>query len=195
MKSRIASVILITSAIAAIIAIVVTIAIPTAYFSISYQYMEGSMDAQAELTARSIEGLVMANPEMWRFEEIRLQELLQRKHNQDVPEIRVIRDIQGNIVAEVSEPLSRPLITRGYDIYDAGFPAARVELSRSFEPLIRRTGIVGSISFFMGFIIFAILRTIPLKAVRKAHLAIEKSEQSLRESRDFLEAVLETAPA
>jgi len=195
MKSRSESVIYITSAIAIIIAIIVTIAVPAAYFAISYQYKEGSMDAQAEITAKTVEGLVMANPKMWRFEEIRLQEFLQRRHTQNVPEIRVIRDIQGNIVAQMSEPVSQPLITRGYDIYDAGTPVARVELSRSLVPLIMRTGIVGSISFLLGIIIFIVLRIIPLKAVRKAYRAMEGSEQSLQESKEFLEAVLEAAPA
>jgi len=199
MKSRYDSITRITSTIAVIISIVVAAAIPAAYFMISYQYKGGSMEAQAELSARSVEGLVMANPKMWQFEEIRLQELLQRRHTQDLPEVRLIRDAQGNIVAQIAEYLSPPLITRSYAIYDAGVPVARIELSQSLDPLIARTALVGSLSLLMGIVILIVLRTIPQKAVRKAYRAVEESEQTLRkeeekvrQSEEFVRSILDT---
>jgi len=194
MKSSHDSVTRITSAIAVVIAVFISIVIPAFYFAVSYQYTGGSMDAQAELTAKAVGGIVMANSQTWRFEEIRLEELLARRHAPDMPEKRLIRDMQGKIVAQIGESISAPLITRGYNIYDSGSPVARVDLSRSLMPLIIRTGIVGSFSFLFGIMIFVVLRTIPLRAVRKAYLAAEGSEQALRENKEFLEALIEAAP-
>jgi hypothetical protein len=194
MKSSQDSITYTTSAIAVIIAVVFTIAVPAAYFMISHQYMEGSIDAEADLTARRIEGLVMANPKMWQFEEVRLLELLQRRRHQDLPETRLIRDSKGDIVAKISEPLSPPLLTGGQDIYDAGVRIARIEISRSLVPLIASTAIVASVSFLLGIIVFIILRTIPLRAVRRAYQSLEESQQALRESKKFLETLIEAAP-
>ncbi len=194
MKSSQYSITYTTSVIAVIVAVIFTIAIPAAYFTISQQYMEGSIDAEADITARRIEGLVMANPKMWEFEEVRLLELLQRRRHHDLPETRLIRDSKGDIVAKMSEPLSPPLLTGGQDIYDAGVRVARIEISRSLVPLIANTAIATALSFLLGIIVFIILRTIPLRAVRRAYQSMEESEQALRESKKFLETVIEAAP-
>ncbi|MBA4372323.1 MAG: hypothetical protein C0402_05625 [Thermodesulfovibrio sp.] len=191
MTCRYGSITSTTTTIAVIIAIVVTMVIPAAYFMISYQYKGGSIEAQAELSARSVERLVMANPKMWQFEEIRLQELLQHRHNQDLPEVRLIRDAGGDIVAQIAESPSPPLITRYFDIFDAGIPVARLELSQSLVPLIVRTAVVGSLSFLLGLLIFVVLRTVPLRAVRKAYQAVEESEQALRQSEEKFRAIYE----
>lgn len=176
MISRVDSVAWITSLIAATIAIVITVVIPTGYFIISYQYMTGSIDTQAELAARTSERLVMANPNTWQFEEIRLQELLQHHHDQGVAESRLIVDIFGNVVARMTDPLSEPLVTRRSDIYDSGIIVGHVEISRSLRPLLTRTALIGAVSFLVGGCVFLVLRIIPLRAVRAEQLRIQEIE-------------------
>ncbi|MDY0042608.1 MAG: ATP-binding protein [Desulforhabdus sp.] len=176
MMLRLDSVAWITSLIAAAIAIVITTGIPAWYFAISYQYMLGSMDAQAELAARTAERLVMANPKTWRFEEIRLQELLQRQHDQTIPELRSIIDSSGEVIAHMTNSPAKPLAVRRHDIYDAGDVVGHVEISRSLRPLLFRTGLVGAISFLIGACIFLVLRIIPLRAVRAEQLRAQRLE-------------------
>jgi two-component system, cell cycle sensor histidine kinase and response regulator CckA len=174
MTSRFGSVAWITSFIAAGIAMVITIVIPAGYFVISYQYMSGSIDTQAELAAQSTEALVMANPHKWQFEQIRLQELLERHHDQNVPELRTIVDTHGNVVAYMTNPLTKPTITRRCDINDAGDIVGYVEISRSLRPLLTRTALISAGSFLLGSCIFLLLRIIPLRAVREEQLKIQK---------------------
>jgi two-component system, cell cycle sensor histidine kinase and response regulator CckA len=176
MRSRFDSVAWITSLIAAGIAIVITTAIPAGYFAVSYQYMIGSIDTQAELAARTAERLVMANPRTWQFEEIRLEELLQHHHDKDIPELRSLVDSYGNLIARVTEPISEPLVTRQCDIYDAGETVGHVEISRSLRPVLIRTALICVLSALIGSCIFLVLRIIPLRAVKSEQLEIQKLE-------------------
>ncbi|MFH0996652.1 MAG: ATP-binding protein [Pseudomonadota bacterium] len=181
MISRFNSVVWITSLIAALIAVFITIVIPAGYFVISYQYMIGSIDTQAELAARNTEGLVMANPRTWQYEEIRLQELLQRHHDPGIPEIRSIMDSYGNVVARMSDLFSKPVVMRQSDIYDSGVIVGHVEISRSIRPLLTRTAWVCAVSFLLGSGIFLVLRILPLRAVRAEQLKIQKLEIQYRQ--------------
>lgn len=176
MKSRFSSVAWITSLIAAGIAIVIAIIVPAGYFVISYQYITGTLDAQAELVARTTERMVMANPDTWQFEEIRLQELLEHHHDQEIPELRSIVDSYGTVIASMTDLPSKPLVTRRYDVYDAGSIVGHIEISRSLRPLLTRTVLIGTVSFLVGSFIFLILRIIPLRAVRAEQIKSHKLE-------------------
>jgi len=76
--------------IAGVIAVLLSVLAPAGYFFISHQYMLGTLDTQAELNANIVTSLVMANPTMWQFEQIRLAELLERRSVASVPEGRRI---------------------------------------------------------------------------------------------------------
>ena len=82
--------------------------------------MGGSINAEMAFSARAIEGLVVNNPNSWQFEEIRLQEILERRLDHDNREKRIIRDMQGQIIAQTREPLANPVLTFSQPIYDSG---------------------------------------------------------------------------
>lgn len=176
----------VTTVIAGITAVLLAVLAPTSYFVISYQYMLGSLDAQAELNARAVTALVMANPTMWQFEQVRLAELLERRSSAGVPESRRILDRQGTIVAEHSDPLVKPAVVRRHDIYDAGVAVATIEISRSLYPLMLKTTVVAVGSSLFGVFVFVVLRTIPLRAVRRAHNSLKESEEKFRSIYDSM---------
>jgi PAS domain-containing protein len=168
------------SLLAVTISLVVTVSVPIGYFIIIYQYGSGGLNAETALSARSIEKLVNSNPSTWRYEEIRLQELLQQRLKHDNPEIRAVIDLKGQTIARVAEKVSKPVMTVRETIYDAGTPAGYIELSRSVYPLLIRTSVVGLLSGGLGFLIFGIFRSIPLRALNKAHLALRENEERLK---------------
>ena len=176
----------VTTMIAGFIAVLLSVLAPTGYFIISYQYMLGSLDAQAELNANAVTSLVMANPAMWRYEQVRLAELLERRSSMEIPEGRRILDQQGAIVAEHADPLAPPTVGRRHDIYDAGVPVATIEISRSVRPLLVETAVVAFGSMLFGVIVFVVLRTIPLRSVRRAHDSLQESENRFRSIYDSM---------
>jgi PAS domain-containing protein len=154
--------------------------VPVGHFIVSYQFVLGSLDAQAELSSRAVSSLVAASPTMWQFEQIRLAELLDRRPLQEQPEIRRIFDIRGTLVAESSDNPKPPLVCRKHNIYDAGNLVASIEISRSIYPLISQTILLAAGSIIVSIFVFIFLRNIPLQAIRKAYSSLEESETRYR---------------
>lgn len=180
MKTRKNSIVRLTTMLAGSIAIAVSVMVPAGYFLVSYQYILGTLDSQAEINARTVTHLVMANPEMWRYEEVRLMELLERRGRGNIPERRRILDPQGGVVAESADPLWRPAVSRHHNIYDAGTPVAQIEITRSLAPLLLETALVAAGAMLLGGLVFFVLRTLPLRAVKEAHDSLEESEAKYR---------------
>ncbi|MFA5183018.1 MAG: ATP-binding protein [Syntrophales bacterium] len=168
-----------SSVLTAIVSLIVAVSIPAAYFAITYQHMEGSVNAEIALSARAIEGLVNNNPLSWQFEELRLQEILERRLAHDNRDKRIIRDMQGQIIAQTSEPVPNPSLTFSQPIYDSGAQVGRVDIYRSISTLIARTAIIGAGSVLSGIMIFLLFRTFPLRAVQRAYHDLEENEQRL----------------
>jgi diguanylate cyclase (GGDEF)-like protein/PAS domain S-box-containing protein len=163
----------------AIISLFIAVFIPAGYFIIAYQYMGGTVSAEIAFSARSIENLVINNPNSWQFEEIRLREIMERRLSHDVREKRIIRNIRGQIIAQTSEYIQNPMLTFSYPIYDSGTQVAQIEINRSISPLIRRTTVISVFSILTGIMIFLLFRSFPLRAVREAYQTVEENERRL----------------
>src|SRR5574341_2118258 len=84
---------------------------PVVYFLISYNYMVGVLETEADINATLITQIINANPEFWEFEEVRLNELLSRRLP-EYPESRRLFNIQNMVVAECVNKLMPPVIRR-----------------------------------------------------------------------------------
>lgn len=68
-----------TTTLAMLLSLAITVVVPAGYFAVSYHYMQGTLDAEAATGAAAVSALVNSNPSMWQFEQIRLSELLDRR--------------------------------------------------------------------------------------------------------------------
>ncbi len=157
----------------------ITICGPIAYFSLFYQFIAGSLDAEAEITGNVVTQLISKNPEMWTYEQLRLQEVLSRRHV-DHLEMRRIVDTKNRVIAEAFDVLKPPVIMRSADLWDSGVVVARLEISRSMRPLLMRTGIVALLSLLLGMITFIPFMVLPLRAIRRAEDESRASEEKYR---------------
>lgn len=162
------------------VALIVTLIPPVWYFAVSYQHTTGNLEAEAEINSRIVSALIRANPKMWIYEDVRLEELLRRRPGTGDLEIRRIKDLQNNVIAESVNPLKPPLITRSHYLLDSGLPIATVEISRSMYPILIRTVYVALAGLFTGVIVFLTMRILPMRAVVRA-------EEALRLANDELE--------
>lgn len=161
-------------------AVLITVLSPTVYYLASLQYLRGLVDAQAELSAREVSGLVISNPTMWQFEQVRLSELLERKALQPVSEIRSIVDVKGEEIAHNHVKLSPPLITRQHDIYDSGTVMAHIQISRSIRPLLIEAFFVAVCAMGVSSLILYLILRFPLRTIQQAYQAITESEDKYR---------------
>gem|GEM_PF-781785 len=170
----------VTTLIAGVIAATITLLAPYGYYHISRQYIENNMAVDNEFTASSITGIVAKNPKTWRFEEIRVSEILHRRIKPNMLDTHRVMDMQGMVVAEVVVEMPQPVIVRRDEVFDAGMPVAWVELSRSVRPLVDRTIIVALLSGMIGVLVFVVLRLIPMRAVAHSYQNMIRSELRYR---------------
>ncbi len=169
-----------TTWIAGVVAVAVALILPLGYFAVSYQYLVGSLEAEAEMTSHIVTNLINANPELWQFEQIRLEELLARRTLNRPDKSRRILDLQNKLVAENTAVLKPPLITRGFNLMDAGTTVGRLETTMSMYPLLLRSGLAALVGISCGLVIFITLRILPLRAVAQAEKYLLESEERYR---------------
>jgi len=50
--------------------------VPAGYLLLSLRHEEGGLETEAAVVAQAVTSVVTANPDLWRFEQVRLEELL-----------------------------------------------------------------------------------------------------------------------
>ena len=153
---------------------------PVTYLVFSYRYIEGNIETAAEFSAHAVTELVAKNPEMWRFEHVRLVEFLSRSSSGGEPETRRVLDDRGRLIAESPGSAPAPRITTSLPIFDAGVAVGSVQITRSLRPAVLRTVAFALALLPLGFIVFAVIRTIPLRAIRRSAEALTRSEARFR---------------
>lgn len=153
---------------------------PAIYFAMSYSHMLGALEAEGEINARLVRGLVIANPSLWQFEDVRLSELLQRRSRKGTKEVRRLYNLKHEIIAESADPLVPPLVFRTFEIQDAGRTVAVIEIGRSLAPTVSKTlGLLG-LGVLLALVAFQRLRTLPLHALDEAQRELKESEEKYR---------------
>jgi hypothetical protein len=180
----------ITTWIAGAAAVAVTLLLPLGYYAVSYQHLAGSLEAEAEMTSHIITDVINANPELWQYEQLRLEEALARRIRDNHTETRRIFDRQNRLVAENGTQLKPPVMTRRFDLMDAGVPVGTLEIRTSLFPLLLRSGLAALLGLFSGLLIFITLRVLPLRAVARAEKSLRESEGALTVKVALLEAAL-----
>lgn len=152
---------------AGILAGLIALTIPLLYFSLSYQHQTASMQAEAEFNASDISPTINANPELWQFEEHRLQGLLSKQSAKDAPEWRRIINNKGVLIAQSSHQFDTPYLARTASLLDSGTVVGHIEIIRPLSPLLFKTAIAGLLGLLLGTLAFMIFRTYPLRALKR----------------------------
>jgi len=64
---------------AGIIAVVAALGLPTVHFAIGFQTMGSTLEMEAKAYSREMNRIVVANPDMWEFETVRIMGVLERR--------------------------------------------------------------------------------------------------------------------
>jgi signal transduction histidine kinase len=123
----------------------VALAVPAGFYVLSVRHAQGGLEAEVEVVAREVSAVVTSNPELWRFEQVRLEELLQRRLRGGEPAVRRVLDGQGRVVVESADPLSAPVVRRSAPVLDAGVEVGRVEVLHSVRPAAARAALLAAL--------------------------------------------------
>lgn len=172
---------------AGIVLSLVVVIFPFGYFVVSYQYSVGGIESEAEINARIISQIISANPTMWQFEKVRIEEYLSRRPRKKHFETRRVLNLQNQIVAECEDDLPSPVLVRSAPLFDSGVVVGRLEVSRSLEPLLFRTFLLGLIMLPFGAGVFLVLKILPIRAIGRL------VGEALRKERDTAQRYLDIA--
>ena len=149
-----------------------------AYVLFSVRYLAGTAQAEAEHVSHLANRVVAANPELWRYEHVRLVEILAERS--EPGEVQRIVDAGGTEVARSGGPGVVHSIVRTWPIVDSGKEVGRVEVSLSIEPVLSRTALLAALLIPFASLAFWILRTVPMRALAERERALRDSEARFR---------------
>lgn len=140
------------------------LALPAAWFGMNYSAAAGAISTKAEVKAEALSQLAASTPDLWRYNEHRIRDLLMRQPldlNGDTA--RVIA-ADGDLLVEVDGKPRWPVIHRSAGLYDNGVEVGRVEVIHSIHPLL-----IGTLSVGVGALLLALgvnfgLRVLVLRA-------------------------------
>lgn len=176
--------------VAALIAAVVGISAPVAYFWLSYDGEVKESAVAARLHAAFVTQAISVTKGDWRSEVLGLidSDLAPSK----LPEVRYIEDAQGRVVDRSGTEVQSPRLVQRAPVLGHEGTIGQVVIARSLRPVLTDTLLVAILSLTLGMAIYASLRLIPLRALRRALKALRDKEAEAREeAEEYLRIVFE----
>lgn len=167
--------------VAAIIALIVFIAIPAVFISITYKYESEELYKEASLGSDVVSEIIYANPGLWQFNEHRLVGALRQVQSRIYTHRIIIADEHGKMVASLPADLDPPVLTRSVDLTDGEKVVGKISVSESMQSLLFDTAIAGLFGAFLALAIYFALKIFPLRALTRVVRRLDESQELLRE--------------
>ncbi len=148
------------------IVVILAMTVPAVYYAIGWQSANAALRTETEIYAHQVSSLINDNPDMWTFEVVRLNGLLESRPGAEHAETRRVLDLDGNVVAQQRDVLPWPVMTRSRRLMDSGMVVGSLEIGRSLRPLLARTAILAALAAVLGTALFFLLRVYPVTALR-----------------------------
>jgi len=92
--------------------VILAVALPVLYFVNGWGLQSEHLQTETEIYARQVSSLINRNPDMWKYETIRINGLLaKRPEDRHVESLRIL-DLEGSIVTRREERIDWPRMTR-----------------------------------------------------------------------------------
>jgi len=128
-----------------VLLLILAVTLPVLYFVNGWGLYSEHLRTETEIYARQVSTLINRNPEMWKFETIRLQGLLTTIHEGPLAGSVRILDLEGNIVAQRTERVDWPRMTRSHPLMDSGVIVGSIEEVASLRPLVVKSALLATV--------------------------------------------------
>lgn len=174
------------------VAAVLAIALPAGYFGVRFVAVGSSLQTKADVKAEVINQAIGASPEMWRYEEHRLLELLVRLPVELDDEHAKIVTNQGELVAESSHVLALPVLSRTAQLFDSGALVGQVEVQRSLQTLVLETASSALVGIALGGSLLVLMRRLQAREKHLANAVFDEKERARITLQSIGDAVITT---
>lgn len=159
-----------------VIIVILTVAVPAVYFANGWQSQSTHLQTTADIYAHQVSNLVSRNPDMWKYETIRLEGILAHQPGGKHLESSRILDLGGGVVAMREEPLAWPVMTRSHRLLDSGEVVGSLETSASLRPLVGKTAILALAGVVLSLTLIFLIRVYPVSALRNASVMLSREK-------------------
>ena len=164
---------------AGVVAATVATIIPAIFFLTAYLYESERLARAAEIDAVNISRRIFSNPELWRFEFHRLEEIVIRGPSTAVADHHLIFDQQGKVIAKIGDARPGPVLRAEAFLSDGLQVVGRVQVSTSLWPVLIRTGWAALVSTGLAVATWVVLRVLPLRIVDRTLARLAESQAEL----------------
>jgi C4-dicarboxylate-specific signal transduction histidine kinase len=157
------------------------IIIPSVYCAISINGIERVITTEAAFLARSIGKIIQARPDLWEFESVRLNELISKPSFHKIVHEKEIRTAAGKYVIKTDFAEERPIISVSAPFFDSGRPAGSIIIRHSIRTQIITTVLLGIFSSLLGYMLYFIFRTYPLRKLENTLAELEQAHHEMEQ--------------
>ncbi|HZW36730.1 MAG TPA: PAS domain S-box protein, partial [Candidatus Deferrimicrobiaceae bacterium] len=151
-----------------LIVVLLTIAVPAVYFAIGWQAQNTHLQTTVDIHAGQISNIIARNPEMWKFETIRLEGILSDQPGGKHLESCRVLAADGSVVVQCHEVIPWPTMTRSHPLMDSGEIVGSMETSASLRPLLVKSTLLAFVGVVLSAALFFLIRLYPLSELRNA---------------------------
>jgi hypothetical protein len=151
-----------------VMSVLIAMATPALYFSFAIRAERQALEIETAFTAKVVQSIVFARPEMWEFETLRLLEIASRRTVDDDEDERTIYDASGKIAVATKYKAPAPIITSTAPIFVSGDKAGTVTANRSVRMILQGTVFAGLLGSAFGFCLYLLFRSYPLRLLKDA---------------------------
>jgi diguanylate cyclase (GGDEF)-like protein/PAS domain S-box-containing protein len=169
------------SILGAFTACVFAIAIPSVYYVISINGAQHTLTIEAAFLAKSIEKIIQDRPDLWEYESVRLKELISQLSINGEEDEREIRNAAGKLIAKNDFTKTRPIISVSVTFFDAGRLAGSIVARHSIRTQIITTALTGILSSLLGFLLYFIFRTYPIRKLENTLIDLQRAHDELEQ--------------
>ena len=152
---------------AAALALVVVISLPTSFGLVAYNNLSDSLDFKAEAKAAAFNGLIASTPDLWMYAENQISGLIQREPFLRGDERIEVRDAQGALIAQSAQPAASAFLVRSTSLFDAGRIVGRLDISAPLWGVVWTTVVAALYGLLLGGLLYVLLQRLPLRALRR----------------------------
>lgn len=175
--------------------VILALALPVLYFVNGWEMENEHLRTETKILAGQTSSLINRNPDMWKYETIRLDGLIEKHCEDDRVESVRILDLDGNVVTQKVERSDWPRMTRSHPLMDSGLIVGAFEESASLRPLLIETTLLGLAGSGIALLLFFLFRVYPVSALRTAldMLSREKGRAAVT-LQSIVDGVISTDP-
>jgi diguanylate cyclase (GGDEF)-like protein/PAS domain S-box-containing protein len=198
--------------IAALVVVIGSLLLPPGVYGyVAYSTLVADMDGDLHVAAGQVETVIAQAPQLWKFQDIRIREMMSRNIPEEDRghELMRLLDGENNVVAAAGAAPRTPIVRRSTELYESGRAVGRLELQRSLRNIVSNSVLLLLFGIALAMVSLVTLRVIPLRAVLRANDMLregtealtreveerKRTEAALRESQQIVRAILDTVPA